>query len=77
MACEDYKKTSPPKLAARARKIYQQYVEADAPNEVITTLEHSPNTSWKTARQTSSFLFICGPAGEPGCGDERGNEAER
>ncbi|XP_075901616.1 regulator of G-protein signaling 4-like [Nelusetta ayraudi] len=34
MACEDYKKTSPAKLAARARKIYQQYVEADAPNEV-------------------------------------------
>lgn len=36
MACQDYKKTSPAKLAARARKIYQQYVEADAPNEVIT-----------------------------------------
>lgn len=57
MACEDYKKASPPELAARAREIYQQYVEADAPNEVTTrhwsTLEHSRNTSCRTARQRS------------------------
>lgn len=36
IACEDYKKTPPLKLATKAKKIYQQYVEADAPNEVIT-----------------------------------------
>lgn len=34
LACEDYKKTAPSKMATRARQIYQQYVEADAPNEV-------------------------------------------
>lgn len=34
VACEDYKKTAPSKLATRAKQIYQQYVEADAPNEV-------------------------------------------
>ncbi|XP_039985662.1 regulator of G-protein signaling 4 [Xiphias gladius] len=34
VACEDYKKTTPSKLVTRAKQIYQQYVEADAPNEV-------------------------------------------
>uniref|UniRef100_A0A4W6F947 Regulator of G protein signaling 4 n=1 Tax=Lates calcarifer TaxID=8187 RepID=A0A4W6F947_LATCA len=34
LACEDYKKTAPSKLMTRAKQIYQQYVEADAPNEV-------------------------------------------
>ncbi|XP_072245062.1 regulator of G-protein signaling 4 [Leuresthes tenuis] len=34
IACEDYKKTPSSKLASRAKQIYQQYVEADAPNEV-------------------------------------------
>lgn len=78
MACQDYKKTSPAKLAARARKIYQQYVEADAPNEVITppwSTIKTPNV--KSSAPTSSSLFIDGPAGELGCGDQRGNEAER
>lgn len=36
VACEDYKKTAPSKLQIRAKQIYQQYVEADAPNEVMT-----------------------------------------
>ncbi|XP_026179206.1 regulator of G-protein signaling 4 [Mastacembelus armatus] len=34
VACEDYRKTPPSKLATRAKQIYQQYVDADAPNEV-------------------------------------------
>ncbi|XP_051233454.1 regulator of G-protein signaling 4 [Dicentrarchus labrax] len=34
LACEDYKKTVPSKLATKAKQIYQQYVEADAPKEV-------------------------------------------
>ncbi|XP_034567385.1 regulator of G-protein signaling 4-like [Notolabrus celidotus] len=34
VACENYKKTDPAKFATRAKKIYQQFVEADAPNEV-------------------------------------------
>lgn len=43
VACEDYKKISPSKRASRARQIYQQYVEADAPREVrqMVTLETS------------------------------------
>lgn len=36
IACEDYKKTPPSKLATKAKQIYQQYIEADAPNEVTT-----------------------------------------
>ncbi|KAK5869509.1 hypothetical protein PBY51_024218 [Eleginops maclovinus] len=34
VACEAYKKTAPSKMATRAMQIYQQHVEADAPNEV-------------------------------------------
>ncbi|KAM9365799.1 regulator of G-protein signaling 4 [Pholidichthys leucotaenia] len=34
LACEDYKKTPPSKLATKAKQIYQQYVSADAPKEV-------------------------------------------
>ncbi|XP_034737340.1 regulator of G-protein signaling 4-like [Etheostoma cragini] len=34
IACEDYKKCSPLELEIRAKQIYQQHVEANAPNEV-------------------------------------------
>ncbi|TKS75188.1 Regulator of G-protein signaling 4 [Collichthys lucidus] len=34
VACEDYKKIAPSKLASRAKQICQQYVDVDAPNEV-------------------------------------------
>uniref|UniRef100_UPI0037E8F422 regulator of G-protein signaling 4 n=1 Tax=Semicossyphus pulcher TaxID=241346 RepID=UPI0037E8F422 len=34
VACENYKKSPPSKCATRAKQVYQQYVEADAPNEV-------------------------------------------
>ncbi|KAG8555911.1 hypothetical protein GDO81_017857 [Engystomops pustulosus] len=35
MACEDYKKAkSPAKLAAKAKKIYEEYVQTEAPREV-------------------------------------------
>ncbi|KAM9357650.1 regulator of G-protein signaling 4 [Symphorus nematophorus] len=34
IACEEYKKIAPSKLSDRAKEIYRQYVEADAPNEV-------------------------------------------
>uniref|UniRef100_A0A3B3Z7L7 RGS domain-containing protein n=1 Tax=Periophthalmus magnuspinnatus TaxID=409849 RepID=A0A3B3Z7L7_9GOBI len=33
-ACEEYKKSPASQLQSRAVKIYQQYIEADAPNEV-------------------------------------------
>ncbi|KAG7231743.1 hypothetical protein INR49_010430 [Caranx melampygus] len=34
VACEDYKKTPASKLPTRAKQIYQQFIEADAPQEV-------------------------------------------
>ncbi|XP_037624849.1 regulator of G-protein signaling 5-like [Sebastes umbrosus] len=34
VACENYKKSSPSKLSTTAKKLYQQHVKADAPNEV-------------------------------------------
>lgn len=34
LACEDYKTTAASKLVTRARQIYQQYVDSDAPREV-------------------------------------------
>ncbi|XP_060890317.1 regulator of G-protein signaling 4 isoform X2 [Labrus mixtus] len=34
VACEDYKNTDPSKFTTRAKQIYQQFVKADAPNEV-------------------------------------------
>lgn len=35
VACEEYRKMAPSDLAARAQQIYQQYIESDAPKEVI------------------------------------------
>lgn len=43
VACEEYKKTSGPKLATRARQIYQQFVEPDAPHEVISNAMKTEN----------------------------------
>lgn len=34
VACEDYKKSTPSEMATKAKTLYQQHVEADAPNEV-------------------------------------------
>lgn len=36
LACEDYKKSTSSKLGTRAKQIYQQYVEADSPDEVLS-----------------------------------------
>lgn len=40
-ACEEYKKTAPSNMATRAKHIYQQYITADASNEVIYFIHHS------------------------------------
>uniref|UniRef100_A0A146ZXS2 Regulator of G-protein signaling 4 n=1 Tax=Fundulus heteroclitus TaxID=8078 RepID=A0A146ZXS2_FUNHE len=58
IACEDYKKSPPSKLSTKAKQIYQQYVEADAPNEVNLDAE----TREKTRREVES--------GSPSCFDE-------
>ncbi|XP_014329436.1 regulator of G-protein signaling 5-like [Xiphophorus maculatus] len=39
LACEDYRTSKPPKLAAKARKIYKEFVCSDAPREV--NLDHA------------------------------------
>ncbi|XP_068604679.1 regulator of G-protein signaling 5b [Brachionichthys hirsutus] len=39
LACEDYKATKPSKLAAKAKKIYDKFIGADAPREV--NLDHA------------------------------------
>lgn len=46
VACEEYKKMVPSELAARAQQIYQQYIQAGAPKEVIHLLE-SLKVQWK------------------------------
>ncbi|XP_047445584.1 regulator of G-protein signaling 5b [Mugil cephalus] len=38
LACEDYRTTKPSKLAAKAKKIYEEFVCSDAPREV--NLDH-------------------------------------
>lgn len=35
VACEEYRKMAPSDLAVRAQQIYQEYIEGDAPKEVI------------------------------------------
>ncbi|KAM4738980.1 regulator of G-protein signaling 4 [Anableps anableps] len=58
IACEDYKKTQPSKLTTKAKKIYQQYVQADAPNEV--------NLNAATREKTRQEI----ESGSPSCFDE-------
>lgn len=38
LACEDYRSTKPSKLAAKAKKIYDEFIGGDAPREV--NLDH-------------------------------------
>ncbi|XP_039999883.1 regulator of G-protein signaling 5b [Xiphias gladius] len=38
LACEDYRATKPSKLATKAKKIYDEFIECDAPHEV--NLDH-------------------------------------
>ncbi|XP_020353189.1 regulator of G-protein signaling 4 [Oncorhynchus kisutch] len=51
-ACEEYKKSSPNKMAAKAKEIYEQYIEADSPNEV--------NLDSATREETRQNLSIAG-----------------
>uniref|UniRef100_H3CNA3 Regulator of G protein signaling 5b n=1 Tax=Tetraodon nigroviridis TaxID=99883 RepID=H3CNA3_TETNG len=45
LACEDYKETKPSKQAAKASKIYDEFICADAPREV--NLDHATKTITK------------------------------
>ncbi|EPY78823.1 hypothetical protein CB1_001003002 [Camelus ferus] len=43
LACEDYKKIkSPVKMAEKAKKIYEEFIQTEAPNEVLYTFEIPP-----------------------------------
>ncbi|XP_067086805.1 regulator of G-protein signaling 4-like [Osmerus mordax] len=53
-ACEDYKKTPLNKMAAKAKQIYEQFVEADSPNEV--------NLDSATREETKQNLQSAGPS---------------
>lgn len=55
VACEDYKKTAPSRMTMRAKQIYQQYVEADAPHEVNLDAE----TKEKTRQNVESPCSSC------------------
>ncbi|XP_060934509.1 regulator of G-protein signaling 4 [Limanda limanda] len=54
IACEEYKKTGASKLGTRAKLIYRQYVEADAPNEV--------NLDAATREETRQKVEHAGPS---------------
>lgn len=60
LACEDFKKTkSPQKLSSKARKIYTDFIEKEAPKEVrgkqCSSLQHILNTlSTNTKQKTSN-----------------------
>lgn len=36
LACEDYRASKPSKLSAKAKKIYDEFISSDAPQEVIS-----------------------------------------
>lgn len=46
LACEDYKKIkSPAKLVSKANKIYREFIDVQAPREVIWGIVNKMNTS--------------------------------
>lgn len=46
LACEDYKKIkSPGKLMSKANKIYKEFIDVQAPKEVIWTIVNKINTT--------------------------------
>lgn len=47
LACEDYKETKPSKLAAKAGKIYDEFICANAPREV--SMKYSAGSPGATA----------------------------
>ncbi|KAF6714379.1 Regulator of G-protein signaling 5 [Oryzias melastigma] len=49
LACEDYRASKPSKLAAKAKKIYEEFICSDAPREVII----------KCQTQTLHVCFCC------------------
>ncbi|XP_041704448.1 regulator of G-protein signaling 4 [Coregonus clupeaformis] len=52
-ACEEYKTSAPKKMAAKAKQIYDQYIEADSLNEV--------NLDSATREETRQNLSNAGP----------------
>ena len=52
MACEDYKKIkSPVKMAEKAKKIYEEFIQAEAPKEVGPDGKVGECGQWGSAQQ--------------------------
>ena len=52
MACEDYKKIkSPVKMAEMAKKIYEEFIQAEAPKEVGPDWKLGESGQWGSAQQ--------------------------
>ena len=52
MACEDYKKIkSPVKMAEMAKKIYEEFIQAEAPKEVGPDWKGGESGQWGSAQQ--------------------------
>lgn len=63
MACEDYKKTkSPVKMAEKAKKIYEEFIQIEAPKEVSG---HGAGDSSGRGEAAASVVSI--PKGSDGC----------
>lgn len=57
VACEEYKKMVASELAARAQQIYQQYIQADAPKEVIQLVK-TRKFQWEYFKLWQNWSFI-------------------
>lgn len=52
MACEDYKKIkSPVKMAEKAKKIYEEFIQSEAPKEVGPDEQVGGSRWWGSAHQ--------------------------
>ncbi|XP_067846756.1 regulator of G-protein signaling 5-like [Heptranchias perlo] len=59
LACEDYKKTkSPAKRASKAKKIYLEFIETDAPKEVNIDYETKDFTKYHLLEPTHSSFDV-------------------
>uniref|UniRef100_A0A8C5PUK4 Regulator of G protein signaling 5 n=1 Tax=Leptobrachium leishanense TaxID=445787 RepID=A0A8C5PUK4_9ANUR len=66
MACEEYRKVkSPTKLATKAKKIYEEFIQTEAPREALRPLTHLMNKVSRTDDSTKDLS----PRLEPGANE--------
>lgn len=60
MACEDYKKIkSPVKMAEMAKKIYEEFIQAEAPKEVGPDCKVGESGQWGQLNNFPGRISIC------------------